>query len=45
MYGKRDNRNASEFMLASESIALDALGFELLGDVGPGEVIYFNREE
>lgn len=44
VYGKRDNGNGLEFMLASESIALDALGFELLGDVGPGEVIYFDRE-
>ncbi|WP_304985219.1 hypothetical protein [Coxiella-like endosymbiont] len=32
VYGKRDNENGSEFMLTSESIALDALGFELLGD-------------
>ncbi|WP_264435418.1 amidophosphoribosyltransferase [Coxiella endosymbiont of Dermacentor marginatus] len=44
VYGKRDNESGPEFMLASESIALDALGFELLGDVGPGEVIYFDRE-
>lgn len=43
-YGKRDNGSGPEFMLASESIALDALGFELLGNVGPGEVIYFDRE-
>lgn len=44
LYGKRDNGSGPEFMLASESIALDALGFELIGNVGPGEVIYFNRE-
>lgn len=43
VYGKRDIGSGLEFMLASESIALDALGFELLGDVGPGEVIYFDR--
>ena len=44
VYGKRDNGSGSEFMLASESVALDLLGFELLGDVGPGEVIYFDQK-
>ncbi|AIT63039.1 amidophosphoribosyltransferase [Coxiella burnetii] len=44
VYGRRDNGNGPEYMLASESIALDALGFELIDDVGPGEVIYFDRE-
>lgn len=44
VYGKRQGENGVEYMLASESIALDALGFTLVGDVGPGEVIYFDRE-
>ncbi|QHG92559.1 amidophosphoribosyltransferase [Coxiella endosymbiont of Amblyomma sculptum] len=43
IYGKRENGSTSEFILASESIALDALGFEFLNDVNPGEVIYFDR--
>ena len=42
VYGKRNNGNGPEYMFASESIALDVLGFELIGDVGPGEVIYFD---
>lgn len=42
VYGKRDNGNGLEYILASESIVLDVLGFELIDDVGPGEVIYFD---
>ena len=44
VYGRRDNGNGPEYMLASESIALDALGFELIDNVKPGEVIYFDCE-
>jgi len=43
VYGCREGENGPEYMLASESIALDALGYKLMGDVGPGEVVYFDR--
>src|SRR5262249_53120371 len=33
--GKRDTSKGSEYMLASESVALDMLGFELMRDVAP----------
>lgn len=41
--GERKTLMGSEYMLASESVALASLGFELLRDVEPGEAIFISR--
>jgi amidophosphoribosyltransferase len=44
IYGSRkNNAGTTDYMIASESVALDALGFEVERDLKPGEVIYVDQ--
>jgi len=37
--GKRTNPHGEEFMIASESVALHSLGFDIVRDIEPGEAV------
>jgi amidophosphoribosyltransferase len=42
VYGKRELDGGTDFIVASETIALDALGYKPIGDVAPGEAIFID---
>ena len=44
VFGKRSNGSGVEYMVASESVALDACGFDFVRDIAPGETIFFSED-
>lgn len=44
VYGKRETSAGTEYMVASESVALDTSGYELIRDLAPGEAVFISQE-
>ena len=42
--GKSETEKGTEYMVASESVAMDVLGFKVLRDVEPGEAVFIDME-
>jgi amidophosphoribosyltransferase len=43
VYGKRETDRGDEYLMASESVALSLLGYEMIGDVQPGEAVFISN--
>lgn len=44
VFGKRESELGTEYMIASESVALNVLGFDLIRDLAPGEAIFITEQ-
>jgi len=42
VYGKRETGKGTEYMIASESVALQVSGFDLVADLKPGEAVFID---
>src|SRR5688572_10885242 len=44
VFGRSETERGAEYLVASESVALDTLGFELVRDVGSGEAVFIDLD-
>lgn len=44
VFGKRKTEEGTDYMIASESVALDVLDFQLIRDIEPGEAVFIEAD-
>ncbi len=44
VFGERDTDAGKEYIIASESVAIDALDFKLIRDIEPGEAVFITND-
>ena len=44
VYGKLETEHGTEYLVSSESVALDTLGFQVVRDIAPGEAIFIDED-
>lgn len=44
VFGKRETEDGDEYMVASESVALDTEGYNLIRDLEPGEALFISKD-
>lgn len=42
--GERKSTIKTDYIIASESVAIDTLGYDLINDIEPGEVVFIDKE-
>lgn len=42
--GKGENNGKTDYIVASESVAIDTLGYDLIRDIEPGECVFIDKE-
>lgn len=44
VFGERKTDKGTEYIIASESVAIDVLGFQLIRDIEPGEAVFITND-